>query len=269
MKNKLRLLAILAHPDDESLATGSTLAKYASEEVETYLICATKGERGWMGEEKDNPGLVELGKIREQELIGAAKILGIRQVYFLGYLDGELDRADPGEAIGKIAAIIREVKPQVAITFGPDGAYGHPDHIAISQFAAGACLLAADGSHIGVESLPSHQISKFYYFANTRKLVDSYSAVFGNIQMEIDGISRSMVSWADWACTTTVDGSPHWKTALEAVNCHKSQIGIYGDLNTLSDAKSIELWGKRTYYRVFSLVNGGRKVETDLFEGIK
>ncbi len=268
MRAKLRLLAILAHPDDESLATGSTLAKYAAEGVETYLICATKGERGWMGEQKDNPGLVELGKIREQELLSAAAALGIRQVYFLDYLDGDLDRADPAKAIGKIASIIREVKPQVAITFGPDGAYGHPDHIAISQFAAGACLLATDESHTDAKHLPPHQISKFYYFANTNELIDSYSGVFGNIQMEIDGTPRSMISWPDWAYTTIIDGSAHWKTALKAVNCHRSQIGIYGDLSSLSEKKSIELWGKRTYYRVFSLVNGGRKVETDLFEGV-
>src|SRR5688572_26805344 len=107
MKDKLSLLAILAHPDDESLATGSTLAKYAEEGVETYLICATKGERGWMGEEKDNPGLTQLGKIREQELLNAAKVLGIKQVFFLDYIDGDLDQSNPTEAMGKIASIIR------------------------------------------------------------------------------------------------------------------------------------------------------------------
>src|SRR5688572_4463571 len=132
----LRLLAIFAHPDDESLGAGSTLAKYAAEGVETYLICATKGERGWTGDEKTNPGLTQLGAMREKELLCAAEILGIRHVYFLDYLDGDLDQAPQQEAIHKIVAILREVRPHVVLSFGPDGIYGHPDHIAISQFAS-------------------------------------------------------------------------------------------------------------------------------------
>jgi len=267
--NQFRLLAILAHPDDESLGMGSTLAKYAAEGVETYLICATRGERGWTGNERDYPGLTGLGKIREQELLNAARVLGIKQVFFLDCLDGDLDRANAFEVIEKIAAIIREVQPQVAVSFGPDGAYGHPDHIAISQFASAACVLAADQSYIGVKNRTSHQVKKFYYFVNTRELIDHYSGVFGNIQMEIDGVTRSMVSWPDWSCTTIVDGTDHWRTALNAVNCHVSQVARYGDLNLLPEEKSIMLWGKRTYYRAFSLVNGGREIETDLFEGIR
>ena len=269
MAKHLKLLAILAHPDDESLGTGSTLAKYAAEGVETQLICATKGERGWTGKEKDNPGLTELGKIREHELLEAAKILGIKHVHFLNYIDGDLDLAPSNEAIGKIAAIIREVKPQVAFTFGPDGAYGHPDHIAISQLATAACLLAADGSFTGSQNLSAHQVLKFYYFVNTQKLVDDYTGFFGNIEMEIDGVPRTMISWPGWACTALIDGTAHWQTALKAVNCHKSQVSIYGNLNSLPEEKSVALWAERTYYRVFSLVNGGRKMETDLFEGIK
>ena len=108
MSENLRLLAILAHPDDESLGVGSTLAKYAAEGVQTYLICATRGERGWMGDEKDDPGPVELGKIRELELQDAARVLGISQLFFLDYLDGDLDRADPVKAARNIARIIRE-----------------------------------------------------------------------------------------------------------------------------------------------------------------
>ncbi len=269
MSRNLKLLAILAHPDDESLGVGSTLAKYASEGVDTYLLCATKGERGWLGDEKEDPGLVGLGKIREQELHNAAKILGIRQVFFLDYIDGDLDQAKPIEAIGKIASIIREIKPQVAFSFGPDGAYGHPDHIAISQYASAACLLAADSMYHDPGELAPHSVSKFYYFVFTRDLVANYSKIFGNIRMEVDGDVRSFAAWEDWIYTTVIDGSAHWHTALKAVNCHKSQIGIYGDLNSLPEEKSLKLWGERTYYRMFSLVNGGRKIETDLFEGIR
>jgi LmbE family N-acetylglucosaminyl deacetylase len=269
MNDPLKLLAILAHPDDEALGMGSTIAKYTAEGVQVYLICATKGERGWTGDEKDNPGESELGRIREKELLESAQTLGIKQVYFLGYIDGDLDQDDANEAMNKITRIIREVRPQVAITFGPDGAYGHPDHIAISQFAAGACVLASDSKYIDSGRLPAHRVSKFYFFVNSAKLADHYTRVFGNIQMEVDGATRSFVVWNDWMFTTIIDGSAHWRTALKAVNCHKSQVAIYGDLNKLSEERSVALWGTRTYYRLFSLVNSGRKLETDLFEGIR
>jgi LmbE family N-acetylglucosaminyl deacetylase len=101
-----------------------------------------------------------------------------------------------------------------------------------------------------------------------KTLAVNYSRVFGDIRMNIDGVDRTISIWEDWAVTTTIDGSEHWRTALKAVNCHQTQVAIYGDLNKLPEEKSVELWGKRTYYRVFSFVNGGRKRETDLFEGL-
>jgi LmbE family N-acetylglucosaminyl deacetylase len=269
MADSLKLLAILAHPDDESLGVGSTLAKYADEGVETYLICATKGERGWMGAEKDDPGETEMGRIREQELVCAAKVLGIREVHFLGYIDGELDRADPQEAADKISRLIRSIRPHVAVTFGPDGAYGHPDHIAISQFATAACLSAADASHLESQDLTPHRVSKFYYFINDREIKENYTRVFSDLGMDVDGVRRLMVAWDDWMYTTLIDGSAYWKTALRAVNCHESQVAAYGALKELSEARSISLWGKRTFYRVFSSVNGGRAQESDLFEGLR
>src|SRR6516164_5976339 len=124
MSNNLKLMCILAHPDDESLGTGGILAKYAAEGVETYLVTATRGERGWYGKKEDYPGAEELGKIREAELRAAAKVLGIRSVDFLNYIDGELDQAHPTEVIAKIVEHLRHVKPDVVVTFGPDGAYG-------------------------------------------------------------------------------------------------------------------------------------------------
>jgi LmbE family N-acetylglucosaminyl deacetylase len=269
MSEPLKLLAILAHPDDESLGVGSTLAKYAAEGVDVYLICATRGERGWMGDEKDDPGLTELGNIREQELTRAAKALGIKNIYFLDYIDGDLDQANPQEAIDKLAAIIREIRPQVALSFGPDGVYGHPDHIAISQFSNAACVRAGDHSFKDSNAQLPYIVSKFYYMVHERELSVNYAKVFGDIRMDIDGVDRTIVAWEDWAYTTIIDGSKYWQTVLNAVNCHQSQVAIYGELNKLSEERSIELWGKRTYYRAYSLVNGGRKLETDLFEGLR
>ena len=161
MAEALKLMCVLAHPDDESLGTGGTLARYAAEGVETYLVTATRGERGWFGDPDQNPGLAELGRIREAELRAAARALGLREVVFLDYVDGELDRADPAEAVARIAGHLRRVRPQVVLTFGPEGGYGHPDHIAISQLTAAAIVRAADAGHACPAGLAPHTVAKF------------------------------------------------------------------------------------------------------------
>lgn len=122
-----RMLAILAHPDDESFAVGGTLAKYAHQEVQVVLLCATRGQAGIAGVKPE-----EAGDIRERELRQAAGHLGI-EVYFLGYPDGELAQTKPEELLENLACWIDLVQPQVILTFGPDGVSGHPDHITISN----------------------------------------------------------------------------------------------------------------------------------------
>src|SRR5436305_13450344 len=94
--------------------------------------------------QEEYPGLEALGKRREAELYAAAEVLGLRGIDFLDYIDGDLDQAPAQEAIAKIVGHLRRVKPQVVLTFGPDGCYGHPDHIAISQFTTIATVRAAE-----------------------------------------------------------------------------------------------------------------------------
>lgn len=122
-----RLLAILAHPDDESFAIGGTLAKYANQGVQVILLCATRGEAGIPGMKSE-----KAGEIRERELRNAAHHLGI-EVYFLDYRDGELAHIQPEKLLETIAVWMDLVQPQVILTFGPDGVSGHPDHVTISQ----------------------------------------------------------------------------------------------------------------------------------------
>ena len=145
----------MAHPDDESLGVGATLARYRAEGVEIHLVTATRGERGWFGAPDENPGLEELGRIREAELRAAAGVLGLKSLAFLDYIDGDLDRADATEAAARIAHHVRRVKPHVVITFGPDGAYGHPDHIAISQFTLAGIVQAASARFVDPEGFPA------------------------------------------------------------------------------------------------------------------
>jgi len=264
----LKLMCVLAHPDDESLGTGGTLARYASEGVETYLITATRGERGWFGDEKENPGLEELGKMREAELRCASEMLGVREVHFMDYIDGDLDQAPYEEAVGKIVSHLRRVKPDVVITFAPDGAYGHPDHIAICQITTAAIMCAADPNYTD-SSMEPHSVSKLYYMAWPKGKWDAYQSAFGDLVMRIDGIDRRAIPWPDWALTAVIDTTEYWSTVWQAVSCHKTQLPAYGQLKNLPENHHKGLWGSQEYYRAFSTVNGGRAREADLFEGLR
>src|SRR5260221_11215295 len=102
MADTLKLMAVLAHPDDESLGAGGILAKYAAEGIETSLVTATRGERGWFSDERENPGLEGLGQIGEAEWRAAAEVFGIRSVNFLDYIDGDWTRANPPESVAKL-----------------------------------------------------------------------------------------------------------------------------------------------------------------------
>jgi LmbE family N-acetylglucosaminyl deacetylase len=259
----------MAHPDDESLGVGATLARYSAEGVEIHLVTATRGERGWFGAADENPGLEVLGRIREGELRAAAQVLGLRSFSFLDYIDGELDQADGAEAMGKIAHHLRVVKPHVVVTFGPDGAYGHPDHVAISQLTQGGLLLAASPGFKDAQDLAPHEVAKSYFMAGTGRQLGRYEEVFGELVMQVDGVERRSVPWPDWAVTTRIETEEYWQTARDAIACHRTQLPGYAALLALPEAHLRELWQAQTYYRVYSLVNGGRAVETDLFEGLR
>jgi LmbE family N-acetylglucosaminyl deacetylase len=269
MAESLKLLLILAHPDDESLGIGSTVARYAREGVEVHLLTATRGERGWLGDEASNPGLTELGRVREGELLAAARVLGIKTVTHLDYIDGDLDEAPVDKIVAEIAGHVRLVKPQVVITFGLDGGYGHPDHIAISQFATAALVRSCDSAFIDPAGLPPHAVSKLYYMAITAPEYAIYEQVFGPLVMQIDGVERRAVSIPEWMVTTIIDTEKYWRVVREAVACHRTQLPGYDALLALPEETLRTLWRSRGFCRAFSTVNGGRKLENDLFEGLR
>lgn len=254
---KLRLMCVLAHPDDESLGTGGTLAKYAAEGVETYLVTATRGERGRFGDGGESPGPEVVGRVREAELRAAARELGVCEVAVLGYGDGALDQADPIEVQGAISRHICRVKPHIVVTFGPEGAYGHPDHIAICQLTTAAVVRA------------DHKVSKLYYMAWRSETWTAYQAALKTLRVMVDGAERLAAPWPDWAITTVVETGAMWPTVWRAVSCHKTQMAIYKRLEHLPEDQHRILWGTQEFYRVFSTVNGGRQRESDLFEGLR
>ena len=143
-----RLLAVFAHPDDE-MGVGGTLAMCAARGVKVHLATATRGEVGMISD----PSLATpetLGHVREQELRESCRIQGIEEPILLGYRDSGMEgtpdndhpdsfnRADPGQAVGKLVDLIRELRPQVVVTFDSTGFYGHPDHVKIHHLTTDA-----------------------------------------------------------------------------------------------------------------------------------
>ena len=268
MPDALKLMAILAHPDDESLGMGGSLAKYASEGVETYLVTATRGERGRYHDGSDHPGPEAMGRIREQELMEAAAVLGIKEVHFLDYLDAEVDEADPQEAVARIVQHLRRIGPQVVVTFDQAGAYGHADHIAICQLATAAIVCSASANYEPDGQAP-HAVSKLYYIAWSEPEWAVLQAAFKKLTSTVDGVERHTTPWPEWAISTRIDAAAWWPQVWRAVSCHKTQVSGYEGLKDLPPELHAGLWGAQAYYRVFSTVNGGRRRETDLFEGLR
>ena len=259
-------MAILAHPDDESLGFGGTLAHYASQGVETYVVTATRGERGRFYDNSARPTDDEVGRVREGELRAAAAELGVHEVTLLGYRDQELDAADPREAIRRIVTQLRRVRPHVVITFGLDGAYGHPDHIAISQLTNAACVAAADASFLP-QSQP-HTVAKLYFNGWPQAHWDLYQRIFKKLVSTVDGVERQVSPWPEWLLTTRLDAAAQWPRVWRAIQKHETQMAIYQKLGELTSEQHALLWGDQYFYRAISLVNGGRRREADLFEGI-
>ena len=231
-----RLMAVLAHPDDESLGVGGTLAKYASEGVDVHLLTATRGDagryRGHPPGDPQHPGPAALAAIREGELRAAAAVLGIRHVSLLDFQDRYLDRAAPRQAVASIVGHFRRVRPDVVVTFGPDGAYGHPDHIAISQFTTAAVMAAADPAFALEKdgpgaATPPHSVSKLYYIAWPAATWAAYEAAVGTLSSTVDGVERHAIPWPDWAITTVIDTRDFWTTVSRAISCHESQVVAY------------------------------------------
>jgi LmbE family N-acetylglucosaminyl deacetylase len=191
------LLAVFAHPDDETFRPGGTLALLARRGVRVHLVTATHGEAGSPGD----PPLCrpeELGAVRERELRRACTALGIEPPRLLGYRDGHLSEADFAEIVAQVLGVADEVRPQVMLSFGPDGLSGHPDHVAIGQCAAEA-FRRVEGATV------------LYTVAVPRSVAG---------QLEIQRVRPV----PDESIALSVDVSAVWETKLDAIRCHATQL---------------------------------------------
>ncbi len=241
MVNQRILLAVLAHPDDESFGTGGTLALYAHSGAKVYLVCATRGEVGEM-DPKHMEGYSTIAERREAELRCAAGKLGLTEVFFLNYRDsgmpGSPDNTHPDalafQPQAKVAAdvvhYIRLLKPQVVITFDPIGGYRHPDHIAI-QKATTQAFHDASKHQPSPDGLPPFQASKLYYHTFPRtflRIMVKLMPLFGQNPRQLGtnkDIDMVSIAQENFPIHADIDFGPVAKIREEASACHASQGG--------------------------------------------
>ncbi len=225
------LLAVFAHPDDESIVAGGALALHAATGGACAVICATRGEWGSISDKK-LADRANLGRERERELRAACDVLGVDWLRFLDLDDGGvasvLGADGEGRPLEIIVRAVRELRPQTVITFGSDGLYGHPDHIAIGRLATKACVLAADPvvfpEHL-IDNLTPHLVSEILYatvplgfYTNIlERLAESgREAHLWGIPPEQFGVPHEEI-------TKYIDIAPVLDRKLAALRCHKTQ----------------------------------------------
>ena len=289
-----RLLLVHAHPDDESIGTGATMAAYAAQGAAVTLVTCTRGELG----EIIPPELAyladgdgdRLGEYRTGELAAACAALGVTDHRFLGgpgrwrdsgmmglpsnQVPGCFWQADAGEAAAELAAVIREVAPQVVVTYDANGFYGHPDHIQAHRVTRRAVRVAGRPAAVTVGGGAPWRVAKLYATAMPR------SVLAGAIRLGPDAPARFTRAGsvadlpfgvADEQVTTEVDGTGQRAAKVAALRAHATQIAVEDPYFALSDMVGQRI-GAREHYTLLAGPRGpgggpyGR--EQDLFAGL-
>jgi LmbE family N-acetylglucosaminyl deacetylase len=255
----IRLLTILAHPDDETAISGM-LARYTRNGSYVVFCSATQGDVG----EISDPALAtpeSLGQVRTAELAAAARAIGIQEIRFLGYRDSGMAgapqnrdprafiQADPHEAVGRIVALIREVRPQVVVTFEPDGWYGHPDHIAASRLTTAAYDLAADSiayPHAGSPWQPQRLFYAVLHRAGWRKLLAQMQAA-GDDTSAFDAFDLNRPYPAEEQTTHVLDILHELRVKRAGMAAHKTQFGPDHPLTQMSDDLFCSVFGQEHF----------------------
>ena len=279
-----RILAVLAHPDDESFGLGGTLALYAQKGYDTYLICATRGEVGTVDPEHLN-GFKDTAELRTGELDRAAKILGLKQVFYLGYRDSGMPGTEANkhpeaqinhsidEVAGKVVKYIRELKPDVVLTFDPIGGYKHPDHIHIHKATVLAFEMANDPSFHPEAGSP-FKPRALYYQVFPRwflKWMTRLMPLTGNDPTKWGrngDINLKELAEVDFPVHVRLDVRPVAEIKRQAGAQHASQGGV-GMRRGLMGFIMRLLGESEDYMRAYPSVNGKFRRKHDLFDGIE
>ncbi len=277
------LLAVLAHPDDESFGLGGTLARYARLGCDVYLVCATRGEAGVV-EVDHMRDAATIAELRENELRCAAEQLGLKGVYFLGYRDSGMpesqDNRHPdaqinhplGEVAGRVVRYIRELKPDVVLTFDPIGGYRHPDHIHIHQ-AARMAFERADDAGFHPEAGAPFKPAALYFQVFPRtflKWLTRLMPLFGKDPSKWGrngDIDLKALADVNFPTHARIDIRKVSEIKRKAGECHASQGGIMMRRGLIGLLTRL-VGGHEDYMRAYPPVDGHFRVTNDLFEGI-
>jgi LmbE family N-acetylglucosaminyl deacetylase len=281
-KQKPVILAALAHPDDESFGMGGTLALYAKRGVDVYLVCATRGEVGEADPEQMK-GFASIAEMRENELRCAAGHLGLKEVFFLDYRDsgmpGSPDNQHPDAQVAhpveevavKVLKYIRELKPDVVLTFDPIGGYRHPDHIHIHNATVLAFEKANDASFHPEAGAP-FQAEKLYFHTFPRTLLKVAVNLLPLIGKDPRKFGRN--GDIDMKALADVSFPVHAQIAIGSVAkskaaasaCHASQGGGIQISPGLTGILMRLLGEKEDFMQASPPVAAGAKIKKDLFD---
>lgn len=204
----MKALFVYAHPDDESMATGGTISQLVKKGVTVKLVTATRGEAGALGE----PPIATketIGKVRENELRNAAKILGISQIYFLDYIDGTLGTVDLTKLTRQVLSILKEEKPDLVFTFDKEGGTKHKDHMQVGKATTKAFKEYAKSAHKKIRLY--HRVNPSSYI----KKMENDGNLFFTFA-KVHGTPESLI-------TTKIDISNVLDVKIKAIKCHKTQ----------------------------------------------
>jgi LmbE family N-acetylglucosaminyl deacetylase len=264
----LRLLAVFAHPDDEAFGVGGSLTKYAAEGVGVYLVSATRGEAGEIAE-PDMATKANLPYVREQELRCAAESYGIHPPIFMDYVDGQLPIVNQGQAVGKLVRLLREIRPQVVVTFGPEGIYGHYDHIAVHRWTTIAANLAMDKDCFpgpANDACAPHRVDKLYFRVIATDQVERMGENGRAPSVSMDGVPFPMVGYPREDITTEIDVSAYVEKKVAGIRCHLTQIGRHDPEDEWFRGEWVE---HEDFILAKSTVPKRAGIETDLFDGLR
>ncbi|MGX7678208.1 N-acetyl-1-D-myo-inositol-2-amino-2-deoxy-alpha-D-glucopyranoside deacetylase [Jatrophihabitans sp. DSM 45814] len=300
MTAQRRLLLVHAHPDDESIGTGATMAKYVAEGAHVTLVTCTLGEEGEIlvpamsqlaADQAD-----QLGGWRITELANAMAAIGVTDHRFLGgagrfrdsgmmgtpanqkpraFWRADTDRSVFYDAVLALVEVIREVRPQVLVTYDDFGGYGHPDHIMAHRVATAAVTAAAHGGYVSVGGQP-WQVSKTYWTAMPRSVMAEGLEAMRNAKNSpfagansVDDVPGVV---ADELVTTCIDGDAFIAAKAEALAAHATQIASDGPFFALSNNLGQKTWGTEYFRLVAGELAAERDAndrETDLFGGLE
>ncbi|MFC7742666.1 mycothiol conjugate amidase Mca [Nocardiopsis composta] len=287
MSERLRLMAVHAHPDDESSKGAATMVRYVSEGAEVLVVTLTGGERGSiLNPAMDRPEISEnIAEVRRKEMAEARQILGVHQE-FSGFIDSGLPEGDPLPPLPEgcfavqplevasepLVRSIRSFRPHVVLTYDDNGGYPHPDHIMTNRVSVEAFDAAGDPERYPGTGDPWQPLKLYYHVSFPKARFEAISA-----ELERRGLDNPYKEWMaraedrdwrEWEITTRIECGEHFETRDRALKAHATQVDPNGFWFAVPLDAQRAAWPTEDYHLARSLVDT-ELPETDLFAGIR